>query len=266
MVKFKRKYKYIYGPVPSWRLGSSLGIDPLSTLEKTCTFDCIYCQLGRTNKFTKERKIYVQTREIVKEMNSLPPVKIDYITFSGSGEPTLAENLCEIIKAIRKFRREKISILTNSSLMDREEVRRDLSLADFVIVKLDAYSQESLETINRPIEGTKFDVILKGILQFRKEYKGKFGLQVMFIKENEKNAKKIASFTREILPDEVQINTPLRPCEVSPLSKEEIEKIAGYFKGVRVITVYGVKKKKVIPISREDTIKRRGKTFNFFNI
>ena len=254
-----KKLKYVYGPVPSWRLGSSLGIDPLSNKEKICTFDCVYCQLGRTYKFANQREVFVSVDEIIDEINSLPDIEIDYITFSGRGEPNLAKNLGEMIKAIRKIRKEKIAVITNSSLMYMDDVVDDLLLADFILAKLDAYSQESLETINRPIKQITFDMIVDGIKQFKSKYKGKLALQVMFIKENQKNAKEISEIAKEINPDEIQINTPLRPCNSKPLSKKEIDKIKGYFKDMNTISVYDTKRKKVEPISTEDTLKRRGK-------
>ena len=254
-----KKLRYIYGPVPSWRLGASLGIDPISGKDKICTFDCAYCQLGKTIKFTDERRIYIPVDRIIDEISSLPPVKIDYITFSGRGEPTLAENLGKMIKAIKTLRREKIAVITNSSLMCKEDVREDLLLADFVIAKLDAYSQQSLEAINKPINGIAFDMILEGIKQFRPEYKGKLALQIMFINENKNNARELVRLAREIEPDEVQVNTPLRPCGVKPLSKEEISQIKEYFKGINVISVYEGEKKKVKSISEKETLRRRGK-------
>jgi len=255
----KKGLKYIYGPVPSWRLGSSLGIDPISGKDKVCTFDCIYCQIGKTGRFTKERKIYIPLDEIIEELSSLPPVKIDYITFSGRGEPTLAENLGKIIKAIKTLRKDKIAVLTNSSLMYREDIREDLLLADFVIAKLDVYSQKSLEAINRPIKEITFNLILEGIKQFRFKYKGKMALQIMFLEENKGNAKEIAQIAKEINPDEVQINTPLRPCEIEPLSREKIDAVNEYFKDMNSISVYEKEKKEVEPISEEATLKRRGK-------
>ena len=103
----KSAFKYIYGPVPSWRLGSSLGIDPLSQKGKVCTFGCIYCQIGETKLLTDERKTFVRIPDLIDELGSLPPLKIDYITFSGTGEPTLAANLGQMIKAIKKIRKEK---------------------------------------------------------------------------------------------------------------------------------------------------------------
>ncbi len=254
----KEEFKFIYGPVASWRLGSSLGIDLISTT-KICTFNCIYCQLGETLNYPKKRKLYVPTEEIIEELNGLAKVSIDYITFSGLGEPTVAGNLGRAISAIKVLRKAPVAVLTNSSLMDREEVREELSLADFVIAKLDVYSNESLGAINRPMEGMKFDLILEGIKRFRKEYNGKLGLQIMFVEENKGNAKELVRLAREIGPDEVQINTPLRPCNVKPLSKEEISEIKKFFKGMTVVSVYDAERKGVLPISKEAALKRRGK-------
>jgi wyosine [tRNA(Phe)-imidazoG37] synthetase (radical SAM superfamily) len=255
----KENLRYIYGPVSSWRLGSSLGIDPISDRYKICTFDCVYCQLGRTHKFANERKVFVSVDEIIDEINSLPDIKIDYITFSGRGEPTLARNLGEMIKSIKTIRKEKIAVITNSSLMDKDDVIEDLLLADFVMAKLDAYSQNSFEAINRPMIGLTFDAILDGIKRFRRVYKNKFALQVMFIEENKNYVGELSQLAREISPDEIQINTPLRPCKVKPLPKEEIDKIKEYFRDMNYISVYDVEKREVKPLSTKDTIQRRGK-------
>jgi len=121
----KKQYKYIYGPVPSWRLGSSLGIDPLSAKDKICSFDCIYCQIGKTTIHTKKRKVFVSAEQLIEELKSLPPVDIDYITFSGRGEPTLAKNLGEMIAEVKKIRKEPVAVLTNASLLYDKEVRED---------------------------------------------------------------------------------------------------------------------------------------------
>ncbi|MFH1563037.1 MAG: radical SAM protein [Nitrospirota bacterium] len=250
--------KYIYGPVSSWRLGSSLGIDLLSQKKRICTFDCIYCQLGRERDYEIERKVYVPTREVIEELERLPQTGIDYITLSGRGEPTLAQNLGEAIKAIKVIRKEPVAVLTNASLIIKDEIRKELSLADFVSVKLDASSRESYELINKPAPGIKFEAIINGIKQFRKEYRGRFGLQIMFIGQNKANATELAKLAFEINPDEVQLNTPLRPCETKPLFKEEISLIEGYFKGLNVVSVYDGKHKDVRPISLKDTSKRRG--------
>jgi len=263
------KFKYIYGPVSSWRLGSSLGIDLLPTDKKICSFDCVYCQIGKTLVKTEERKVYIPTKEIIKEIKSLPPTKpIDYITFSGSGEPALAGNLAEVIKEIRALRKEKITVITNSSLMRDKSIRNELALADLVMAKLDAFDQKSLEEINRPLEGIKFEDIYDGILSFRKEHDTKLAIQIMFLKSNKDKFKELAKLAFKINPDEIEINTPLRPCAAEPLSEKEITSIKGYFEELgkklgsktTLLSVYEIKHKKVESLSAKDTLKRRGKT------
>jgi len=259
-----RKFNYIYGPVPSWRLGRSLGVDPVSADAKKCTFDCIYCQLGRKDAFSGRRKVYVKTEDIIKELGSLPKVKIDYITFSGSGEPTLATNLGELIKAIKKLRRVRIAVLTNGSLINREDVQGELSGADFVIAKLDASTQASFNRINGPGPGVKLIDVIQGIKRFRQNYKGRLGLQIMFMAGNKKEAGRLASIAARIGPDEVQINTPLRPCGLRPLSRDEISKIKKQFLKTTgltadVVTVYEATRKSVSPLNSEDVLRRRRK-------
>jgi wyosine [tRNA(Phe)-imidazoG37] synthetase (radical SAM superfamily) len=266
----KPAFKYIYGPVPSWRLGSSLGIDLLSQEEKICNFDCVYCQLGPTIKYTVERKIYVPIEKVIEELEALPNTSLDYITFSGRGESTLAANLGEAIKAVKLIRKEPIAVLTNGSLMGEDEIRKELGLVDFVIVKLDAYSPESLQEINNPHQDIEFANVLEGIKEFRKSYQGKLALQIMFIDKNKDNIQKLIYLTNYVKPDEVQINTPLRPCNIKSLPKEEILKIKETFtsackgefhrKEINVISVYDERVLKgVLPVSDEDTLKRRGK-------
>jgi len=256
----KKNFRYIFGPVPSWRLGASLGADPLSTRGKTCNFDCIYCQIGKTVNLTTKRKIFAHKSGIFKELKSLPKkAKIDYITFSGMGEPTLAKNIGSLIKAIKKVRKEKIAVLTNSALLWDRKVQKDLLEADFVVAKLDAHNQKTFEAVNKPVKGLKLKKVIAGIKAFRKIYKGKFALQIMFMPENKKYAGQIAEIAKTINPDEVQINTPLRPSKINPVSRRELLKIAKYFNKMNVITVYGAPKKKVKPISDRDTLRRRGK-------
>ncbi|UCB57244.1 MAG: radical SAM protein [Candidatus Omnitrophota bacterium] len=255
-----KKFKYIYGPVPSWRLGESLGIDLLSGKNKPCSFDCIYCQLGKTYPRTLKRKLYVPTEKIIEEIKALPDIHIDYITFSGRGEATLASNLGEAIKALRRLRREPIAVLTNACLLNDKKVREELALADLVALKLDAPSQGLLNSINQPARRVKFAAILEGIKEFRKEYRGKLALQIMFVRGNASFAEDIAKLARDIRPDEVQINTPRRRSPVKPLSRSAILKIKKAFSGMNVISVYDAKHKKTRPLSAKDTRRRRGKT------
>jgi len=260
-------YDYIYGPVPSWRLGSSLGVDLLSKEEKICVFDCVYCQIGSTSVKTAERRIYVPTEKVIKEIESLPAgLSIDYITFSGRGEPTLAKNLGETINRIRDIRKEKIAVITNSSLMADGSVRRDLALADLVMMKLDAATPESFEKINKPACGVNFRDILKGIEAFRKEHNTSLAIQIMFIEMNKDECKKLAELAFGMKPDEIQINTPLRPCGVKPLSKHKISLMKEYFEDygkkidseTKIVVVYETEHKKVRAISDKETLKRRG--------
>jgi len=254
------KFKYIYGPVPSWRVGSSLGIDLLSQEEKICSYDCLYCQLGRTKFLTSTRQFYVSEDMILRELEMLPAdISIDYITLSGRGEPTLAINLGDTINALKGIRKEAIAVITNSSLINRQDVQKELSSADFVIAKLDACSQGSFMAVNQPFQGTEFDVIVQGLKEFKRHFQGKLALQIMFIKENAQYAEDIAEIAKEIHPDEIQINTPLRPCGVEPLKREELSEIKDLFSGLNAISVYESRKKIVKPISDKDTLKRRGK-------
>ncbi|HOV89109.1 MAG TPA: radical SAM protein [Syntrophorhabdaceae bacterium] len=254
------RFKYIYGPVPSWRVGSSLGIDLLSQADKICSFDCIYCQLGKTDIHTKERKIFIPEEYVIKEIEMLPnDIDIDYITLSGRGEPTLAMNLGEVIKAIKKIRSEKVAVITNSTLIDDSHVQEELSYADFIIAKIDAGSEDLFHRINKPVKGIDFAHIVDGLKEFKKGFLGKLAIQIMFIKENVPYVDDLADMARAIDPHEIQINTPLRPCGVKPLDPDEISSLKEHFKGLNTITVYESEKKQIKPISHKDTLKRRGK-------
>jgi len=257
----KKNYKYIYGPVPSWRLGSSLGIDPLSVKDKVCPFDCVYCQIGKTKCLTDKREVFVKTEDIITEFKNLSPLEIDYITFSGTGEPTLAKNLGEMIKEIKKIKKQntKIAVLTNSALLNDETVREDLSSADFLAAKLDAPRQDIFQLVNKPIEGLKIKSTIEAIKKFKNYFTGKFALQIMFMPENKKFAKELGKIAREIAPDEVQLNTPLRPQRIKPLTRDEMRDIKQYFDGLNIVSVYEAERREVKPVSTKETMKRRGK-------
>lgn len=258
------KYKFIYGPVSSWRLGRSLGIDPISSFQKTCTFDCVYCQSGRTEVLSGQREVFVPTEVMIHELRSLPEVPVDYITFAGSGEPTLAKNLGEMIRAVKMARSEKVAVITNASLIDRKDVVEDLLLADLVEAKLDASSAASFEAVNRPMPEVRWEDIVEGLKAFRKVYRGHLTLQVMFVASNKACAAAIAKIAHQIGPDEVEINTPLRVCAVKPLSIEAMEEITAIFRGIcgatiKVRSVYEEKREKSRPLCRPSTERRRGK-------
>jgi wyosine [tRNA(Phe)-imidazoG37] synthetase (radical SAM superfamily) len=249
--------KTVYGPVPSWRLGSSLGVD-LICGEKTCSFDCIYCQLGRTLDKTSERKIFVETSRVEKDLEEIiEKIDADVITFSGTGEPTLAENLGDVIDLVRNITDMPLAILTNSSLLHRADVRMELKKLDIVVAKLDAPNEKIFGIVDKPVDEINFDMVLDGIQRFRDGFDGKFSLQSMFVKENERYAGEIVELAGKIDPDEIQINTPLRTCPVKPLGKDEIGRIKKKFHGLNAISVYDREKFQVYTSEPREVLRRR---------
>ncbi len=250
----------LYGPVSSWRLGKSLGVDIVSTKSKVCSFDCIYCQLGDTLHPVTRRKEFVSLPDLAQELPAVKSVSIDYATFSGMGEPTLASNLGQAIELVRSTLRVPVAVLTNSSLMPREDVRHELAQADVVVAKLDAPNEALFHQINRPRGRFPIAEILEAIRLFRSEYAGKLALQMMFVDANKGCAAEMASLAEELSPDEVQINTPLRPSAVSPLPPEQVDAIGQQFSGLSgVVTVYQASRPKVTPLNLEATLRRRPK-------
>ncbi len=227
----------IYGPVPSRRLGFSLGIDILPL--KTCSFSCVYCQLGRTTRKTVKRREYIPVKEILSQIKKILASKqrIDYITFSGSGEPTLNTAISGLIREIKKMTSIPVAVLTNSSLFSRKEVRRALLEADLVIPSLDAASPEVFSRVNRPHPSLKIEKIIDGLKNFRKEYKGKIWLEIMLVKginDKPSDLRKLKEAIASIQPDKVQLNTVIRPPAEKfalPLSPEELKKIRRFLGG-----------------------------------
>lgn len=248
--------KIIYGPVPSWRFGRSLGVDPICSVKKVCSFDCVYCQLGGTRTKTLERKSYIDVLQMKRELEAVDKSDLDAITFSGTGEPTLNSDLGEMIRFAKRYG-VPVVVLINSSLLSDATVRRDLSDADVVAAKLDAPNEELFRMINKPLQGLGFRKVLEGIKRFRKEYRGKLALQMMFVRPNRPYAKEMAKLAREIGPDEVQLDTPLRRSRVPPLSPEEMKGIEREFEGLPFISVYRSKKLKTVPLDLHETALRR---------
>lgn len=260
-------FKYCYGPVGSWRLGASLGIDPISLPEKVCDFNCLYCQLGDCAPVRPARTVYVRPAELGPELDAIK-APADYLTFSGRGEPTLAANLNELRLECARHRPEKTAVITNASLIYSEKVREILSDFDFVLAKLDAPNAELFREINRPADGVSFDEILNGLTLFSKGRRGRLAIQTMLIGLNKASAPELAALYAQIGPDEVQLNTPLRPCAQKPLSRAEVELACLLIKaelkrlgkgGIKVISVYSEKHPEVSPVSAPATLKRRGK-------
>ncbi|MDD4253495.1 MAG: radical SAM protein, partial [Methanoculleus horonobensis] len=175
-------YRHLFGPVPSRRLGISLGIDLVP--HKTCSFDCIYCECGRTTDLTCERREYVPTGRVIAELDDFlaKGPDLDYITFAGSGEPTLHTGIGEIIAFIKdRYPRYRVAVLTNSALFTDPDVRAALMRADLVVPSLDAVSEEVFIKINRPSPGTTAERVLKGLLDFAREFSGEIRLEIFIV-------------------------------------------------------------------------------------
>lgn len=250
----------IYGPVSSWRLGRSLGIDLVSTEGKTCSFDCIYCQWGKTVHSLGKRREFEPLSHLAQELETARNITVDHITFSGVAEPTLASNLGQAIELAKSVMGLPVVVLTNSSLMTREDVRCELSQADVVVAKVDAPNEELFRQIDRPNIKCTLDEILQALKLFRGEYQGRLALQMMFVEANRSYASEMARIAEELAPDEVQINTPLRSCAAKPLTPEEITAIRQKFAGIRgVVTVYEALRGEVSPLNLDETLRRRPK-------
>ena len=199
----------VYGPVHSWRLGRSLGVDPL-LVNSVCSFRCLYCQLGRINVHTCARKVYVPTERVMSDLGASDWRRADVITLSGSGEPTLAANVGEVIRGIKALTAKPVVVLTNATTFGDPEVRRDLCEADRVCCKLDAADEETFRKINRPVAGLSLRSVVEGIKQFKSEYAGHLAVQIMLMPLNAGEAEAFAKILRAVRPDEVQLNAPSR--------------------------------------------------------
>ena len=253
----RKPLEYIFGPVRSWRLGMSLGVDPLSSKSKICNMDCIYCQLGKTDQLINQRKIYVPTQDVMEEISCVSLHRVDHITFAGRGEPTLALNLGEMIRGIKSIRHEKIAVLTNSALMNHQEVRDDLSLADVVVAKLDAGNQSFFETMDQG-QGLNLEEIIQGIKVFRSGFNGKLALQIMLVDQNIQNIGQIADVCKDLGADEIQLDTPLRPSAITPLDRQGLLAAKKFFKGMSVISVFDAPLEDYTPMDEQATINRHG--------
>jgi len=235
-----------------------LGIDLLCAQGKICSFGCVYCQLGRTTNTTAKRGEFVSIPELTEELKGLKGIAADYVTFSGTGEPTLASNLGQAIDAAKSVLHLPVAVLTNSSLISREDVVDALVKADVVVAKLDAHKQELFEQVNKPMAGIVLADIIKGIWLFRSKFTGKLCLQIMLIERNKDFAGEIARIASSLSPDEVQLNTPLRPCAVKPVTPAQMASIKGKFaKLVNVVTVYESSRPEVVPLNLPETLRRR---------
>ncbi|OPL16350.1 MAG: radical SAM protein [delta proteobacterium ML8_D] len=269
-------YKYIFGPVPSRRLGMSLGIDLIP--HKICSLNCIYCECGPTTKLTLERKEYVPYNDVVKELNNYfsDNPDPDYITFSGSGEPTLNSRIGDVLRFIKlKKPNIPVAILTNGTLFYQSQLRKELFDADLVLPSLDAASETSFRRINRPHHGLNIQDYMQGLQDFRNEYKGKIWLEVLIIpgyNDSSEDLKLLKKAFDKIQPDIIQLNTLDRPGAVSDIraaSRTKLQQIVDCWRLDNVEIIASASKRKDIKSYREDmetaileTIYRRPCTLN----
>ncbi|MBI9039279.1 MAG: radical SAM protein [Bacteroidales bacterium] len=237
-------YKHIFGPVPSRRLGMSLGLDLVP--HKVCSLNCIYCECGKTNNLTVERKEYVSYEEVCEELdhyfsNNPDP---DYITFSGSGEPTLNSRIGDILKFIKNKKPDiPVALLTNGTLFSDKKVIEEILIADLILPSLDAASEIAFKKINRPESSIKIDKYINGLIDFRKEYKGKIWLEVLLIpgyNDDAEDLKLLKTAIEKINPDKIQLNTLDRPGVIDNIyafSKQGLQEIADFlaFENIEII-------------------------------
>ncbi len=239
---------HIFGPVSSRRLGRSLGIDLLPF--KTCSYSCVYCECGATTNLTTKRTEFFPTEEVITQLDEVlaKGPTLDYITFAGSGEPTLSLSIGRIIRHLKTtYPQYKVAVLTNGSLLGNKEVITDLAYADLVIPTLTSTDQETFERIHRPCAGLRVKTIINDIVEFRKEFRGEMWLEIFLIPDQNTSAEELAAL-REIIqmirPARIQLNTLDRPAAedwVTVPDPEELENIREYFAELQIpVDVAGV--------------------------
>jgi wyosine [tRNA(Phe)-imidazoG37] synthetase (radical SAM superfamily) len=252
-------YKYLFGPVPSRRLGMSLGVDLVP--KKVCSLNCLYCEVGNTTRLTTERKEYIPYKKIVAELNDyfINNPMPDYITFSGYGEPTLNSALGDIIKYIKDKQPEiPVAVLSNGTLFSLPEVRNELSMADLVLPSLDAATQNTFEKINVPASGIDVTAHIQGLTDFSREFKGTIWLEVFILPGYNNSQEELAELKKAILmikPDKVQLNTLDRPGRTEGLkaaTHDELIKIMDFWKLGNVEIIANAPERKKISSYRKD--------------
>ncbi len=229
-------YKYLFGPVPSRRLGMSLGVDLVP--KKVCSLDCVYCEVGKTTKLTLDRKEYIKFDKIKEELthyfNNNPDP--DYITFSGSGEPTLNLFIGEVLQFIKQNKPNiPVAVLTNGTLFYDKNVRKAILNADVVLPSLDAATEGVFKKINRPAKDLSIDKYIKGLIDFRKEFKGRIWLEIFILpgyNDTENELAELKKIILKIKPDSIQLNTLDRPGTISNLrgaTKQELQRVSEYW-------------------------------------
>lgn len=234
-----KNYKHIFGPVPSRRMGESIGISPIP--EKTCNYSCIYCQLGRTTNMTNKREKFYNVDDIVDEfILAKDNCYYDVVTIVGEGEPTLYSELGTLIRKLKQCTNKPIAVITNGALMYDYSVQEELMYADIVLPSVDGFDEESFKKIDRPMGSISFDKSINGLIEFSNKYKGQLLLEVMLvdgINTDDIALEKLKTIISKIKYDRVYINTPVRPPAegfVQAASKEVIKKATELLNGISI--------------------------------
>lgn len=233
-------FKYVYGPVPSRRMGLSIGISPIS--KGHCNYSCIYCQLGRTRHMTNERKEYFDCKELIKEFKIYlkDDIEFDVITIVGEGEPLLYKGLGNLISQLKLLTDKPIAVITNGALLASHLVRKELKDADIVLPSLDASDEAMFKKINRPHGDIKFDEVIGGLKIFSKEYNGQLWIELMIVKDINDNKEFFLVFKdllSEINYQKLYINSPVRPPAetfVEQTSKETMDEAISILGGISI--------------------------------
>jgi wyosine [tRNA(Phe)-imidazoG37] synthetase (radical SAM superfamily) len=231
-------YKHLFGPVPSRRLGMSLGIDLIP--HKICSLNCIYCECGATTELTRERKEYVPVNEVYSELDDFfgQNPDPDYLTFSGAGEPTLHIHIGGVIAYLKKLRPAiPVAVLTNGTLFGDPAVREELMQADLVLPSLDAATDLALRRINRPPRNFRAAEYVEGLISFSQEFKGEIWLEILVIpgyNDGDQNLQALKEAVHQINPGRIQLNTLDRPGSVEglmPAPMSQLQEIAAFLEG-----------------------------------
>lgn len=265
------KYKHLFGPVPSRRLGISLGVDLVP--HKVCSLNCVYCEVGRTTNLTIEREEYIPLNDILTELKSYLDNKpeLDYITFSGAGEPLLHSGIGKVITFIKEnYPQYKLALLTNSTLLYDENVREEILGIDLLLPSLDAVSEKVFKKLNRPYSKLDNNKIIEGLTKFSKDFTGKIWLEVFIVpglNDTTGELELLKNVIKDIAPDQVQLNTLDRPGTeswIEPVTKSKMEEIAELFKPLPVEIIAKFQPRNKIRSYQKDveqqiieTIKRR---------
>jgi|LGVE01.1.fsa_nt_gb wyosine [tRNA(Phe)-imidazoG37] synthetase (radical SAM superfamily) len=222
------EFKYVYGSVPSRRMGLSLGVSPIP--KKTCNYSCIYCQLGRTDRMTNTRKMFYPVKDIIEELDVVIKKNIlfDVVTVVGEGEPTLYLGLGDLLKEIHKKTDKPVAVITNGALLYDLQVQQELSSADIVLPTLDAYDEVSFRKISRPHGSLKFSEVIRGVEDFSEKYEGQLWIEIMLMKginDDDESLNKYSKLLERIKYSKLYLNTPVRPPAESDVGVIDCEKM-----------------------------------------